>query len=194
MHMIGQPYEETDPDLVVALLGPGEGPDDDLVHQGTGTEQETAVEGTAGDLDQGSSFGDEADSSAHTPEDGKSGPKLIRPRTAWVCEGGGNRSFQRFRTKPSKALRELGGTSKAASTRRRLWHRLEFVQRRGQPLQAAVLGDEVEVQRRPVRQQQGLVALPDVGLEVAATGLAVVDAQAGPEDRCRPLLTTSLVQ
>src|SRR3954466_3142869 len=89
MHRIGQPYEETDPDLVVALLGPGEGPDDDLVHQGTGTEQETAVEGTAGDLDRGSSFGDEADSSAHTPEDGKSGPKLIRPRTAWVCEGGG---------------------------------------------------------------------------------------------------------
>src|SRR3954468_18188598 len=88
MHMIGQPYEETDPDLVVALLGPGEGPDDDLVHQGTGTEQETAVEGTAGDLDQGSSFGDEADSSAHTPDDGKSGPKLIRPRTAWVCKGG----------------------------------------------------------------------------------------------------------
>ena len=33
--------------------------------------------------------------------------------------------------------------------------------------------------RRPVRQQQGLVALADVGLEVAAAGLAVVDAQAG---------------
>ena len=58
--MVGEPYEETDPDLVVALLGPGEGPDDDLVHQGTGTEQETAVEGTAGDLDQGSSFWDVA--------------------------------------------------------------------------------------------------------------------------------------
>ena len=32
---------------------------------------------------------------------------------------------------------------------------------------------------RPVRQQQGLVALPVVCFEVAATGLAVVDAQAG---------------
>src|SRR3954453_22320339 len=112
MHMIGQPYEETDPDLVVALLGPGEGPDDDLVHQGTGTEQETAVEGTAGDLDQGSSFGDEADSSAHTPEDGKSGPKLIRPRTAWVCEGGVTGLFSVSERYLRRALRELGGTSK----------------------------------------------------------------------------------
>src|SRR4051812_43350103 len=68
MHMIGEPYEETDLDLVVALLGPGEGPDDDLVHQGTGTEQETAVEGTAGDLHTGSSFWDESDSSAHHPQ------------------------------------------------------------------------------------------------------------------------------
>src|SRR5262245_24444462 len=34
------------------------------------------------------------------------------------------------------------------------------------------------MQRRPVRQQQGLVALPDVGLDAATTDLAVVDAQA----------------
>jgi hypothetical protein len=94
MHVIPKADEEADPDLV-ALLGPGEGPDDDLVHQGTGTEQETAVEGPAGHLDQGSSFGYEAESSAHTPEDGKSVPKLIRPRTAWVCEGG-RRAFSVF--------------------------------------------------------------------------------------------------
>ena len=35
------------------------------------------------------------------------------------------------------------------------------------------------MERGPVRQQEGLVALAVVGLEVAAAGLAVVDAQAG---------------
>ena len=35
------------------------------------------------------------------------------------------------------------------------------------------------MERRPVREQEGLVALPVVGLEVAAAGLAVVDAQPG---------------
>src|SRR3954468_9234185 len=100
MHMIGDAHEETDPDLVVALLGPGEGPDDDLVQLGTGTEQETALEGPAGHLDQSPSFGDETESSAHTPEDGKSAPKLIRPRTAWVCEGG-KRAFSVFQNRRS---------------------------------------------------------------------------------------------
>src|SRR5687767_14736091 len=60
-----------------------------------------------------------------------------------------------------------------------MWRGLELVQRPGQPFQSTVVREEVEMQRRPVRQQQGLVALPGVGLEVAATGLAVVDAQAG---------------
>ena len=65
------------------------------------------------------------------------------------------------------------------STRLRMAHGLEFVKRRGQPLQSTIVSDEVEMEGRPVRQQEGLVALPVVCLEVAATGLAVVDAQAG---------------
>jgi hypothetical protein len=70
--------EEADLDLV-ALLGPGEGPDDDLVHQGTGTEQGTAVERPAGHLDQGSSFWDKAKSSAHTQIRRKIGPETYSP-------------------------------------------------------------------------------------------------------------------
>src|SRR3954463_13499884 len=98
MHMIGEPYEEADPDLVVALLGPGEGPDDDLVQHGTGTEQEAAVEGTAGDLDQGSSFWDETDSSAHHPQKTEN-----RSRNLFVLEPlgfarGVNEPFRYFRT------------------------------------------------------------------------------------------------
>ena len=34
----------------------------------TGTEEVAALDGPAGDLDQGSAFGDEAKSSAHTPD------------------------------------------------------------------------------------------------------------------------------
>jgi hypothetical protein len=78
MHVVGDADEETDPDLV-ALLGPGEGPDDDLVQQGTGTEQGKAVERPAGHFDQGSSFGDEAESSAHTLRRRKNGPESDWP-------------------------------------------------------------------------------------------------------------------
>lgn len=62
--MIGDADETADPDSI-AVLGPGEGPDDDLVQIGTGTEQETTVERPAGHFDQGTPVWDEADSSAH---------------------------------------------------------------------------------------------------------------------------------
>src|ERR1700710_1311137 len=64
--MVGGADDETDPDAIAAL-GPGEGSEDDLVHLGAGTEQETAVERPAGHFDQGALIWDEADSSAHTP-------------------------------------------------------------------------------------------------------------------------------
>src|SRR5262249_28350216 len=98
MHVVGEPYEEADPDLVVAFLGPGEGPDDDLVQHGTGTEQETAVEGTAGDLDQGSSFGDETDSSAHHPQKTEKHPQNLFVLEPLGFARGVNDSFQYLRT------------------------------------------------------------------------------------------------
>jgi hypothetical protein len=76
--VVGDTDEEADLNLVT-LLGPGEGPDDDLVHQGTGAEQETAVERPAGHFHQGSSFWDEAKSSAHTQIRRKIGPETYSP-------------------------------------------------------------------------------------------------------------------
>ena len=46
-------------------LGPGQDAEDDLVERLAGAKEETAVEGPAGDLDQGTAFGDVAESSAH---------------------------------------------------------------------------------------------------------------------------------
>jgi hypothetical protein len=67
MHIVGGADEEADLDRV-ALLGPGEGPDHDLIQHGTGMEQETAVEGPVGDLHKNSPFWDETESSAHHPQ------------------------------------------------------------------------------------------------------------------------------
>jgi hypothetical protein len=51
----------------VALLGSSEHSKDELVELSAGPEQEAALEGSAGDLDQGTAVWDEAESSAHTP-------------------------------------------------------------------------------------------------------------------------------
>src|ERR1700748_43921 len=96
MHVVRDADEETDLDRV-ALLGPGEGPDDDLVHQGTGTEQEAAVEGPAGDLHKSSPFWDETESSAHHPQKTEN-----RSRNLFVLEPlgfarGGREAFRYFR-------------------------------------------------------------------------------------------------
>src|SRR6186997_62493 len=57
--------------------------------------------------------------------------------------------------------------------------RLELVQRGGKPFQSAIGSVHVEMQRGPVREQQALIAVSVVGLDVTATGRAVVDAQSG---------------
>src|SRR3982750_1642610 len=115
MHVVGEPYEEADPDLVVTFLGPGEGPDDDLVQHGTGTEQETALEGTAGDLDQGSSFGDETDSSAHHPQKTENRPQNLFALEPLGFAKGGDEPFRYFSTggwwgdSPSRPRRGAAG-------------------------------------------------------------------------------------
>jgi hypothetical protein len=78
VHVVGDADQEADPDLVTAL-GPGEGPDEDLVELGTGAEQGTAMERPAGDLGQGSFLWDEAESSAHAQIRRKIGPETSSP-------------------------------------------------------------------------------------------------------------------
>lgn len=72
VEMVGKKSETADLDRVETLR-PGESPDDDLVHRGTGTEQETAVERPAGHLHQRASFWNEAESSAHAHTGRKKG-------------------------------------------------------------------------------------------------------------------------
>ena len=60
----GGKHVSADADLV-ETLGPSQDADDDLVELPAGPKEETAVEGAAGDLDQGTAFWDEAKSSAH---------------------------------------------------------------------------------------------------------------------------------
>jgi hypothetical protein len=56
-------------------LGPAEDARGDVVDLRAGPEQQAALQGPAGDLDQGASFGDVAEFSSHTPtEDVKNGP------------------------------------------------------------------------------------------------------------------------
>jgi hypothetical protein len=62
----GEEGEGADPDRV-ALLGSSEHAKDELVELSAGPEQEAALEGSAGDLDQGTAVWDEAESSAHNP-------------------------------------------------------------------------------------------------------------------------------
>src|SRR5215203_1950993 len=50
----------------VRPLGPGQDADDEVVERQAGAKEETALEGPAGDLDEGTAFGDVAESSAHT--------------------------------------------------------------------------------------------------------------------------------
>ena len=76
--MVGDADEEADPDAVAAL-GPGEGSDEDLIHHRAGAKEEAAVERPAGHFDQGSSFWDEAESSAHEPIGRKKWPPLTNP-------------------------------------------------------------------------------------------------------------------
>src|ERR1700709_2404293 len=93
--MAGGADDETDPDAIAAL-GPGEGPEDDLVHLGAGTEQETAVERPAGHFDQGALIWDEANSSAHAPIRRKKWPPLTNLYRPTTSAARGNR-FHPFR-------------------------------------------------------------------------------------------------
>jgi hypothetical protein len=49
----------------VKTLGPSQDADDELIERPAGPEEETAVEGAAGHLDQGTAVWDVAESSAH---------------------------------------------------------------------------------------------------------------------------------
>jgi len=53
--------------------------DDDLVEVPAGPKEEAALEGPAGDLDQGTAFGDEAKGSAHTRIRRKTTPESCSP-------------------------------------------------------------------------------------------------------------------
>jgi hypothetical protein len=59
-------------------LGPAENADDDLVEHWAGAEEETAVDGAAGDLDESTAFGDKTQFS-HTPIRRKIGGYLANP-------------------------------------------------------------------------------------------------------------------
>jgi hypothetical protein len=65
VEVIAQAGETEDPD-VVEPLGPSEGSEGDLLHEGSGQEEEPSVEGPVGDLEQGVLFGDVAELS-HSP-------------------------------------------------------------------------------------------------------------------------------
>lgn len=74
----GDKYKRADPD-VVQPLGSPEDAGDDLVGPRTGAEEMAALHGPAGDLDQGSAFGDKAKSSAHAQIRRKIGPRSSSP-------------------------------------------------------------------------------------------------------------------
>jgi hypothetical protein len=78
VQMVRGADEKTDPDTM-PLFDPGEGPKEDLVQPGTGTEQEAAVECPAGHFHQGAFVGDEAESSAHAPIRRKKGAESSSP-------------------------------------------------------------------------------------------------------------------
>jgi hypothetical protein len=59
----------------VEALGPSQDADDDLVERPAGPKKETAVESSAGDLDQATAFGNVAESSAHAQIRRKIGPE-----------------------------------------------------------------------------------------------------------------------
>jgi len=65
----------------VRLLGPGQDADDDVVDVRAGAKEETAVEGPAGDLDEGAAFGDVTESS-HTPIKRKNRSRSCKPPPA----------------------------------------------------------------------------------------------------------------
>jgi hypothetical protein len=108
--MAGEAYEEAGLGRV-ALLGPGEGPDDDLVQHGTGTEQGTAVEDPAGDLHKRSSLPSAAFQAASdgrppspVPEGGRPfGPQTLASRRKPDVSSGRAPDL-----KPSTCLRDDG--------------------------------------------------------------------------------------
>src|SRR4029077_5284846 len=63
----------------VETLGSAEDAHDDLVERPAGPKEEAALEGPAGDLDQGAAVGDEAKLSAHAPIRRKMTPKTCSP-------------------------------------------------------------------------------------------------------------------
>jgi hypothetical protein len=64
VRVIGEEGESTAADFVKPLSASKDA-DDDVVELRTGPEKETAVDGSAGDLDQGPAFGDVTESSSH---------------------------------------------------------------------------------------------------------------------------------
>jgi len=87
-------------------LGPGQDAEDDLVERQAGAKEETAVEGPAGDLDQGTAFGDVAESSAHA---------LIRRKNGLQsCEAPPGLSLRGGFWLISTLLEECGGPESAA--------------------------------------------------------------------------------
>jgi hypothetical protein len=63
----------------VETLGPPEDADDDLVEVPARPEEETALEGPAGDLDQGTRLRDVTELSCHAPIRRKTTPKTCSP-------------------------------------------------------------------------------------------------------------------
>src|SRR5262245_33191302 len=75
---------------------------------------------------------------------------------------------------PRLRQREPGAAEPPAATTRLL---VEAVERCGLALEAAVVREHVEVQRRPVGEHHVLTTLPRPGLQIAAAQKAVIDAQ-----------------
>ena len=56
--------------------------------------------------------------------------------------------------------------------------RLDFVHRSRQALQAAIDGDNIEVNGSPIRQQHAFATFSVIGLQITMAGFAVIDPQA----------------
>ena len=55
--------------------------------------------------------------------------------------------------------------------------RSQFVERISRSLQSTIARDNVEVNRSPIRQKEGLASLSIIGFEIGLAGLTVVDAK-----------------
>ena len=76
--VVGSEHVATEADSV-ETLSPAQDTGDDLVEVPAGPEEEAALEGPAGDLDQGTAVGDEAKGSAHALIRRKMTPETCSP-------------------------------------------------------------------------------------------------------------------